>query len=99
MEVFDMMEVLPFIDEKDYGEGRFTHEFYLPDNKSVEISGFVEIFGRMVRDPFLVNDPYFEGTCELTIIEVKAYDTDGTLIEAVNVAGFEKKLNEYLNRD
>ena len=62
MKALDMMEVVPLIDEKNYEEGRFTYEYILPDNSSAEVSGFIEVFGRMVRDPFLVNDPYFEGT-------------------------------------
>jgi len=99
MKTFDMLNVVSMIPEKVYEGGSFDIEFVMPDNSSVEISGFIDVIGRMIHDVHRLNDPYFDGCYDVTIHDSKAYEPDGTRMYVINEKVFENKLNEYLNRD
>jgi len=93
----DFKEILPLIDIYDFQGGSFHKDIRLPDGRSIEFKGSVEIRGTRIHNYFDPDDNgYFEGTVEFTLSDWTGFDRDGREIMVTNHVYFQNKMQELL---
>jgi hypothetical protein len=93
----DFKEIIPLIDISDLPEGKFEREYKLPDGRSIEIKGRVEIHGSRIHN---YSDPddsgYFNGTVEFTLTDWSGFGPDGSEISVQNYAYFQNRIQSLI---
>jgi len=95
----DFKELVPYIDISRFSEGLFNINVDLPDGRSVNLIGRLNINGRRVHN---YNDPddegYFLGNADFSLSDWTGYDPKGNVIPVIGSTWFENRMQTLINQ-